>query len=77
MTETTRFTFRLGGPGFAQALRLENPDSMVGSTVPVSWGDRTATGTIERVDSDENGVRVTMVIDAALDLGAPPSMPVQ
>lgn len=60
--ETTRFTFRLEG-----WLRLDDPESMTGTEIPVRWGDQTATGRIERVEQCADGILVTMVIDRKLD----------
>lgn len=66
VSDGTRFTFRLDSASAAGLIRVESPDCLVGQEVPVRWGDEQAMGRVERVDADENGVRVTLAIDRPL-----------
>lgn len=55
--------FRLEA-GFFDLVRIEDPQSMVGSEIPVSYGDERLTGVITAVSSGDDGTEVTMRVRA-------------
>lgn len=68
--EVTRFRFRLDRAIF-EVFRIEDASNLVGSEVPVTWGEQAARGRVIAVDADERGILVTMEVSASGDASFP------